>query len=372
MKSSDLLELSRELTRQNQAHAWITVISVTSPSSSYVGAQAIVKADGELSGWIGGGCVQSAARAAALRSIASAVPQRLRLSNTKDPSEAIDVRPMACASNGEVELFIQPAAVAPRLRIYGNTPIVRIAAWLAREADFDPLTDQEAADMDALANSSASTVEATTASLLTSGLSSASKSAPALATVASASSSPAMDRETYALIATQGEGDELALEAALHSCARAVLVIASKRKAERLRTAMKLRGISQDRIDVIHAPAGPDIGAVTPNEIALAAVAGLVALRRGHAPSSTQHTQPAPTQHKRPAPTAVENQPVTGYVNPVCGAVVDPARALSSLTMSGQTHYFCCEGCRTEFERDPEKYLEIGAHMREPARTTHE
>ena len=63
---------------------------------------------------------------------------------------------------------------------------------------------------------------------------------------------------------------------------------------------------------------------------------------------------------------------VTGYVNPVCGAIVDPARALSSITMAGQTHYFCCQGCRTEFERDPQKYLEIGAHMREPARTTHE
>jgi len=346
MKSSDLLELSRELTRQNQPHAWITVISVTSPSSSYVGAQAIVRSDGELSGWIGGGCVQSAAKAAALRSIASAIPQRLRLSNTKDPSEAVDVRPMACASNGEVELFIQPAAVAPRLRIYGSTPIVRIAAWLAREADFDPLTDQEAADVEALANSSVS--------ISGSPLAWASAPSPSLAT----------DRETYALIATQGEGDESALEAALRSCARAVLVIASKRKAERLRTAMKLRGISQDRIDVMHAPAGPDIGAVTPNEIALAAVAGLVALRRGHVPS--------PTQHSRPAPTTVDTQPVTGYVNPVCGAVVDPARALSSITMAGQTHYFCCQGCRTEFERDPEKYLEIGAHMREPARTTHE
>jgi xanthine dehydrogenase accessory factor len=341
MKSSDLLELSRELTRQNQPHAWITVISVTSPSSSYIGAQAIVKSDGELSGWIGGGCVQSAARAAALRSIASAVPQRLRLSNTKDPSEAVDVRPMACASNGEVELFIQPAAVAPRLRIYGNTPIVRIAAWLAREADFDPLTDDEASDVEALANSLASS------------------HTPAPAHVPTPA--PSMERETYALIATQGEGDEVALEAALRSCARAVLVIASRRKAERLRTAMKLRGISPERVEAMHAPAGPDIGAVTPNEIALAAVAGLVALRRGHAPSSAC-----------PLPPGVEVQSVTGYVNPVCGAVVDPARALSSLTMSGQTHYFCCQGCRTEFERDPEKYLEIGAHMREPARTTHE
>jgi xanthine dehydrogenase accessory factor len=370
MKSSDLLELSRELTRQNKPHAWITVISVTSPSSSYVGAQAIVKSDGELSGWIGGGCVQSAARAAALRSIASAIPQRLRLSNTKDPSEAVDVRPMACASNGEVELFIQPAAVAPRLRIYGSTPIVRIAAWLAREADFDPLTDQEAADVEALA--SAVPAPASAAAPSTSRTAGSASERPATSVLST-------DRETYALIATQGEGDESALESALRSCARAVLVIASKRKAERLRTAMKLRGISQDRIDVMHAPAGPDIGAVTPNEIALAAVAGLVALRRGHAPSpvpacpsSTQQARSTQTQHKRPAPTTAEAQPVTGYVNPVCGAVVDPTRALSSLTMSGQTHYFCCQGCRTEFERDPGKYLEIGAHMREPARTTHE
>jgi xanthine dehydrogenase accessory factor len=389
MKTADLLELSRELTRQCQPHAWITVISVTSPSSAYVGAQAIVKSDGELSGWIGGGCVQSAARAAALRSIASAVPQRLRLSNTKDPSEAVDVRPMACASNGEVELFIQPAAVAPRLRIYGKTPIVRIAAWLAREADFDPLTDDEAADVDALASS-----------------------------IATQPTSPTLERETYALIATQGEGDEAALESALRSCARAVLVIASRRKAERLRTAMQLRGISEERIDVMHAPAGPDIGAVTPNEIALAAVAGLVALRRGRVPSPALAAQPAwaalPTRTRQPDPTTPpgptgesdptaspgrgaqpfsteplvraaqlshatrtarltsNTQAVTGYVNPVCGAVVDPARALSSLTMSGQTHYFCCEGCRTEFERDPEKYLEIGAHMRQPARTSHE
>lgn len=400
MKSADLLELSRELTRQCQPHAWITVISVTSPSSAYVGAQAIVRSDGDLSGWIGGGCVQSAARAAALRSIASAVPQRLRLSNTKDPSESIDVRPMACASNGEVELFIHPVAVAPRLRIYGKTPIVRIAAWLAREADFDPLTDEEAADVEALSGSAASATPAARTAT-TSGsppvLSPDPRPKPADA---------ALERETYALIATQGEGDETALEAALRSCARAVLVIASRRKADRLRTAMGLRGISKDRIDAMYAPAGPDIGAVTPNEIALAAVAGLVALRRGRldvcsatavpgsttfrgattvpgigahvaadtGPSADAATGAGPGAGVSPygKRSARDMQPVTGYVNPVCGAVVDPARALSTLTMSGQTHYFCCQGCRTEFERDPQKYLEIGAHMREPARTTHE
>jgi xanthine dehydrogenase accessory factor len=400
MKPADLLELSRELTRQCQPHAWITVISVTSPSSSYVGAQAIVRSDGELSGWIGGGCVQSAARAAALRSIASAVPQRLRLSNTKDPSEAVDVRPMACASNGEVELFIQPAAVSPRLRIYGKTPIVRIAAWLAREADFDPLTDEEAADVEALAGSMASATVPTPRTAQTSMPPPATALAPAPLRQLS---DPGLARETYALIATQGEGDEAALEAALRSSARAVLVIASRRKAERLRTAMGLRGISKERIDAMHAPAGPDISAVTPNEIALAAVAGLVALRRGR-PDTSSTRAGAGTGTRASTDTRIGTGPrtgtafaaeagtaadsdigvgsgggaprdthaVTGYVNPVCGAIVDPARALSSLTMAGQTHYFCCQGCRTEFERDPQKYLEIGAHMREPARTPHE
>jgi xanthine dehydrogenase accessory factor len=324
LKSSDLSELSRELSHQRQPHAWITVVSVTSPSSSYVGAQAIVTADGGISGWIGGGCVQSAAKAAALAALASATPQKLRLSNIKDASEAIDVRPMACASNGEVELFIQPVAVAARLRIYGSTPIVRTAAWLAREVDFDPLTDEEAADVDALS---------------------------ALAASGPVSKPP--ERETYALIATQGDSDETALELALRSSARSVLVIASKRKAERLRSAMELRGISKERLESMHAPAGPDIGAITPNEIALAAVAGLVALRRRY------RTQSAA-------------QPITGYINPVCGAAVDPARAMSTITVGGQTHYFCCQACRTEFDRDPQKYLQIGAHMREPMRATRE
>ncbi len=325
MSSSDLYDLSCELTRQGQPHAWITVIGVTAPSSAYVGAQAIVKATGEIEGWIGGGCVQSCARAAALRSIASAAPQRLRLSNSKDPSEAVDVRPMTCASNGEVELFIQPIAVAPRLRIYGHTPVAEIAARLAREMGFDPLMDD--------------TMQGQTLPY----------SIP--------------DRETYALIATQGDGDEAALEAALRSCARAVLVIASKRKAERLCSAMTLRGIVADRLDVIRAPAGPDIGAVTPDEIALSAIAGLVSLRRGRSDASGHHMKMAAS---RPAERA------TGYVNPVCGAIVDPAHALSTLTLGDQTHYFCCHGCRIEFERSPEKYLQIASHMRKPARAAQE
>lgn len=328
MKTADLFELSNELIQQRQPHAWITVVAVKSPSSAYVGAQAIVTSDGQLHGWIGGGCVQGTARAAALGSLTSMAPQRLRLSNSSDSGEDPDVRPMNCPSNGEIELFIQPVAVTPRLRIYGNTPVARAAARLAREADFEPTTDAEAADAEALGSAAASPIDT--------------------------------DDAAYALIATQGDGDESALEAALRSPARAVLVIASTRKAERLHAAMTLRGIPESRLAAMRAPAGPNIGAVTPNEIALAAIAGLVTLRRGQPTESGKR----PESQSVIAPNASN---ATGYVNPVCGAVIDPTRALSTLTMGGQTHYFCCQGCRVEFERDPEKYLAIAAHMRAPA-----
>ena len=103
-----------------------------------------------------------------------------------------------------------------------------------------------------------------------------------------------------------------------------------------------------------------------PIEIALAAVAGLIALRRGHGELDGAATG---TPAAETAPSRAGTPDATGYVNPVCGAVIDPRRALSRVTVRDQTHYFCCQGCRTEFDRDPDKYLAIAAHMREPQRT---
>ncbi len=339
MSHVELIDLSRDFLRQAHAHAWVTVIAVKSPSSAYLGAQALVEADGTMHGWIGGGCVQGAVKAAAMRAIAADKPVRLRLSNDGEEMEGVDVQPMLCASNGEVELFIQPAAVAPRLRVYGGTPTAKSAAWFAREAGFEVTTDASVAEAKRFADAGG-------------------------AAQAHLSSQP--EPEAYALVATQGDNDELALEDALRSRVRAVLVVASARKAERLRSVMRMRGMTEERLADMHAPAGPDLGAVTPNEIALSAVAGLVALRRGKRIVG----KPAKETEKSHGHAAAQVKPIAlpsvgagGYVNPVCGAAVDPATAMSSLTMQGQTHYFCCTGCRAEFERDPAKYLAIGAQM---------
>lgn len=244
--------------------------------------------------------MQGAAREAALQSLARATPQRLRLGNMSDESEDIDVRPLPCASAGEVELFIQPVATTPR-----------------------------AADR-------------------------------ALLDAAGAPACPTLPTDACALIATRGDGDEGALEDALRSPARAVLLVASRRNAQRLCAVMADRGISEERLKVIRAPAGPHTGAITPNEIALAAVGGLIAARRGQDLTSGAKTQSGDGEAIRVAPADARN---VGHVNPVCGAVVDPATALSH---GGQTHYFCCR-CREELERNPETYLQIAAKMGQPS-----
>jgi xanthine dehydrogenase accessory factor len=349
MKSSDLFDFSRALCQRRQPHAWVTVVAVSGPSSAYLGAQAIVEADGAMHGWIGGGCVRGVALATALRAIDSGTPQRIHLSNTAHASESVDVHPMLCASDGEVELFVQPVSIAPRVRIYGSTPVAEAAASLARLADFEPVRDEKPARENtrqafAARENPAGNPVATRAD----GDEVARENTTTFAVPEN------IGGETYALVATQGDGDEAALEQALRSPARAILAIASPRKAERLRAAMALRGFSQERLNAIQAPAGPDIGAVTPSEIALSAISGLVAAHRKQ--------RNAPSTHR----SSPQSSTATGYVNPVCGAVVDPARALSQVTMQGQTHYFCCAGCRTEFDRNPEKYLAIGAHLRAP------
>jgi len=319
INTNELLQLALQLQSRGEAYVMVTVTRAVSPTSAYVGAQGIVKADGSLHGWIGGGCAKSVVVRAALHALDSGSPKRVRISNDGGIADAdVELHNMPCASNGEIELFIHPQISAPLLLVLGNTPAANAARDYAKQAGFR-LSDQAATQ-------------------------------PAIA-----------------LVATQGDGDEAALEAALNSSATQVLMIASARKAEKLREVMRMRGISETRLAALQAPAGPDIGATTPEEIALAAVAGAVAIRR----SGRCGREAA--QHSLGDVSAV---PITSvrmdgvYVNPVCGIVVDPAKAMHTVAYQNEKFYFCCNGCKVEFERDPAKYADIQAKQSKTARVT--
>lgn len=333
-EAADLLQLEQRLIDAGAPFAVVTVIRAAPPTSTHVGAQALVEASGALHGWVGGGCSQTIVIEAARQSIRTGQPRRVRISNEPLAAEAeVEAHAMPCASNGALELFIQPTVPAPLVAVLGATPAAREACVLARRVGFR-----------------------------------ASLAADAARAGQPGFDAAALDRAgtSFVLVATQGERDEDALEAALRSAAVAVLLIVSHRKAEQLRAAMRLRGIDEARLAALHAPAGPAIHAHTPQEIALGAVAGLVALRhemeeaaaraQAAAPQATITTEAVPPLP--PCEALGAPAPEAGcYVNPVCGMSVEIAKAKHVVDYGGQKVYFCCDCCKTEFERAPERYL---------------
>lgn len=321
MTSNELLQLAQQLNERDEPYAMVTVVRVAAPTSAYVGAQAIVQRDGTLSGWIGGGCAKDVVIAAAREAIDADEPKLLRIANDDGPLEpGVEQHAMACASNGTIELFIQPYSTRTSLCVIGATPAAEDARFFAERLGIRLVDD------------------------------------PADAPVV--------------LIATQGDGDTDALERALSSTAQHVLMIASRRKADRLRELMRSRGVGDAQLAKLQAPAGPDAGAKTPAEIALVAMTGVLALLRGRDEARAVAATSAGAMGEPPAPGSLAGREAPGtFVNPVCGIAVSTANPLHVETYEGEDYYFCCGGCWVTFRQDPAKYAAIrrAALMKETA-----
>lgn len=343
MSTETLLQLEQRLIEAARPFAVVTVIRAAPPTSAWVGAQALVDGEGALHGWIGGGCSRAIVIEAARQTMRAGQPKRVRISNEAGmPETDVEAHAMPCASNGALELFIQPTLPAPAVLVLGSTPTALEACVLAQRMG--------------LRVCAAANVTAPLAAL-------------GVSRILQGFDPIGFDQiePQLILVATQGDADEAALEAALRSSAGAVLLIASQRKAERLREAMRLRGIAPARLAALHAPAGPHIHAHTPQEIALGAVAGLVALRREleqAAAAAAADAGPCVDGEAVPAlppcetPASID-APAAGYTNPVCGMAVEIASARHVLEHGGERVYFCCDGCKVEFERAPDKYVAI-------------
>jgi xanthine dehydrogenase accessory factor len=310
MKKDELMELARDLNRRGEAYAMVTVVRAVAPTSAYLGAQAVVLADGTLHGWIGGGCAKDVVIGAARAAIEKGEPKLVRVSNDRIyPEEDVEHYAMSCASNGSIELFIQPYSVRSALCVLGSTPAADEARFLAERLQIR-LTDM-----------------------------------PGQAPVV--------------LVATQGQGDEDALEAALRSSAAHILLIASRKKTEKLRAVMRMRGIDESQLARLQAPAGPDAGAKTPAEIALVAIVGVLALLRGrgkNAGSDTTKGVQEMASLAAPLGTVTHDEK---FINPVCGMAVSIANPKHIECYEEVSYYFCCDGCLTTFQKDPAKYAAI-------------
>jgi xanthine dehydrogenase accessory factor len=336
-----LFRRQAELETEAATFATATVVAVHAPTSAKPGARGIVHPDGTIEGWVGGACAQPVVVREALRSLQDGQPRLLRLSK-ESPAEGrrgdgVVELVMSCHSGGTLEIYVEPHLPAPALWIAGTTPIAAALASLGaatgwRVSVFDPLADPD--------------------------------TFPGVERVSQEAGLRIIDPEAspYAVVATQGIWDEEAVQRLLaRDHVSYVGLIASPTRAAVIRSWLRDEGLPEERIAALRAPAGIDLGAETPEEVALSILAELVQVRRGKAPFVAM---PGPATLAGRAEETPAADPAAGdivLVDPVCGMTVEREHARHLAEHDGVVYAFCRMGCRTAFIREPEVYVGAGA-----------
>src|SRR6185437_1521892 len=164
------------------------------------------------------------------------------------------------------------------------------------------------------------------------------------------------------IVATQGHGDEEAVEQAVAARPAYLGLVGSRRRGTAVLGYLADRGLPADQLDRVHVPAGLDLGHTTHQEIAVAILAELVQLRAsgalaGTAGAASARKTPAALARNTAPPAPAGRVESAEAVDPVCGMTVAATAASHPLVHDGVTYYFCCTGCRRKFELDPAAYV---------------
>jgi xanthine dehydrogenase accessory factor len=213
---------------------------------------------------------------------------------------------MTCHSGGTLEIYVEPFLPKAQLVLVGHGPVIETLATLAERAGY------------AVATLPGETVAA---------------ALPALA--------PGPD--TSVVVATHGELDEDALTRVLATPAGYISLVASRKRAASILATLHRRGVPQEHLGRLKAPAGLDIGAVTPEEIAVSILAEIIHVRQSR---KTDHV--AGAAFASPTPEEAKD--------PICGMTVEVATARHQSDWAGRSVYFCCMRCKELFDADPQRY----------------
>jgi xanthine dehydrogenase accessory factor len=300
--------------------AMVTVVRSVKPTSAIVGAKALIKSTGEMIGFVGGQCTQSILISQALKCIENGTSQLVLITSDSSQvrsTDGVTVLPMTCHSEGTVELFIEPKLPAPILLIIGHSPIAdylqKTAAHLnfqVRSVAMENMTSEGTFDVSGF-------TEAIQANL---------------------------SRGAYVVVASMGLYDSESIRALQGFELSYVGLVTSPKRREAVVADLKNRGVSDEFCSFISAPAGLDLGAVDPAEIAVTILAEIIEYRR------KKHAFAPLTLH------VMENETRREVIDPICHMVVDLDTTLHKAEYQGKEYGFCCPHCRQEFLKNPEKY----------------
>ena len=305
-----------ELASRREPFVHATVVRAQRPTSAHAGDTALVLPTGEIQGFVGGNCVEASVREYSLQVLSSQEPLLLRVlpgepSRTAEEG-AVEVS-NPCLSGGAIEIFLQPRIPAPRVLVVGTTPVAQALATLGSGVGLEvELTDGESAD-------------------------------------------PRGD-DAALIVASHGKAEEGALEAALHAGVPYVALVASETRGAAVLESLDVDDALRRQV---FTPAGLQLGARTPGEIALSILAQLVGERskaRLAAPPLVAAAAAATTGMERPTESGPMESGPASAVDPVCGMSVPALESSLHVEHNGITVYFCSPGCRAAFRKDPERY----------------
>ena len=278
-----------------------TVVRAQRPTSVHTGDAALVLGDGTIEGFVGGTCAEQSVRLHALRALETGEALLLRIlpgDGEAPAGEGAVTVQNPCLSGGSLEIFLEPMLASPRVLVVGETPIASAVARMGAELDLD------------------------------------------MVAVAGADVEPAAD-DLALVVAAHGRDELSALRRGLEAGLPYVGLVASRVRGSAVVAELHAEGVAAERLARLETPAGLDLGARTPEEIALSILARVVAVRRGEQTLSVRVVAPAPAPATEPA-TAID---------PVCGMAVAAVAQTPHVDHEGRRVYFCCDGCRSTWTR---------------------
>ena len=286
-----------DLRAREEPFVLATVVAFKSPQSAKPGSKAIIKADGSMIGWVGGGCVQPIVLREAKQALQTGSPKLLTISPDapRDDWKGVQSFRMTCEGGGSLEIYLEPILPKPQLLIIGDSPVAETLAQLGALLDFKVIA----------AGSDFSSVK------------------------------DQINESSYVVVATMGNRDEEGLLAVIGTRPKYLGLVASAKKSEALFEYVRTTGTTDEDIAVITCPAGLEIGSETLPEIALSVAAEITRIRR----TSVEQSKP-----RAVSATAID---------PICGMTVDVENAKYSSVADGKTIYFCCLRCKETFDRPP-------------------
>jgi xanthine dehydrogenase accessory factor len=299
-RRAESLRRAGDLAGGESPFALVTVVRTEPATSARVGDRAVVHPDGSIEGWVGGGCIGPTARREALAALEEGEPRLVRITpDTAAAQPGVHVTKMTCASEGTADLYVEPFLPRPTLVVAGDSPVTATLATIAPPLGFRLVSLEGLAEL---------TAEAVP-----------------------------YPRDTWMVVASFGGFDEDAVEAGVRLGLPYVGLVASARRAERVMSELRDRGLKSGDLSVVRSPAGLPMGAGGQEGISLSIMAEIFSLRARLRPPTT-------------------TEPPAEATDPVCGMQVEVQTARHTSEYDTETYYFCGPGCKRAFEKEPQKY----------------